>query len=147
MHAGMNWFTAMPGAANSIAPGKRALCNMGPILATKNGKPFMALGAPGGRRIMNCVVQVLSNVVDHGMSMQAACAAPRIDASGRTTLYDDRLDSAIADALAGIGHRLQELVEDPVGVHFAHPTAILVGDDGYLHCGVDPFRKMWAAGH
>lgn len=146
IHAGMNWFTAMPGAANSIAGGKRPLCNMGPVLITKLGKPYMALGAPGGRRIIECVVQILSNVVDHGMSMQAACSAPRLDASSRTTYYDDRLDPAVAERLESMGHRMEGIFEDAVGYEFAHPTSILVGDDGYVRCGVDPFRKMWAAG-
>jgi gamma-glutamyltranspeptidase/glutathione hydrolase len=147
IHAGMNWFTAMPGAANSIAGGKRPLCNMGPLLATQNGKPYMALGAPGGRRIMECLVQILSNVVDHGMSMQVACSAPRMDSSSRLTYYDDRLDGAVIERLAAMGHHLSPVFEDPVGYEFAHPTSILVGDDGYVRCGVDPFRKMWAAGY
>ncbi len=148
-NAGMNWFTAAPGSANSIAPWKRPLVNMGPVMALKDGKPYMALGAPGGRRIIGCVVQILSNVVDHGLSMQAACSVPRTDSSSRVNFIDDRIDGAVVDRLTKLGHQVELLSEEanPVGYDFAHPTSILVGDDGHVRCGVDPFRKMEAMGY
>ena len=147
-NAGMNWFTAAPGAANSIEGWKRPVVNMGPLLALRDGRPFMALGAPGGRKIIGALVQILSNVVDHDMSMQLACSAPRTDSSGRVTLFDDRIEPSVIDALANMGHRLEAVCEEgnATGYEFAHPTSILVGDDGYVRCGVDPFRKMEAVG-
>lgn len=45
LDAAMGWFNAHPGAANSIAPGKRPLANMGPILLSRAGEPVAALGA------------------------------------------------------------------------------------------------------
>jgi gamma-glutamyltranspeptidase/glutathione hydrolase len=148
-NAGMNWFTAAPGAANSIAGGKRPVVNMGPMLVLRDGRPHMALGAPGGRRIIGALVQILSNVADHGMSMQPACSAPRTDSSGRMTFYDDRIDPAVVEDLAAMGHRLQAVNEEAnaTGYEFAHPTSILVGDDGRVRCGVDPVRKMEAVGY
>ncbi len=147
-NAGMNWFTAAPGAANSIAGGKRPVVNMGPVLALRDGKPYLAVGAPGGRRIIGCVVQILSNVLDHGMSMQAACSAARSDSSSRSTLVDDRVDPAVLEALEGMGHRLELVSEEAnaTGYEFAHPTAIEVCDDGTVRAGVDAFRKMEAVG-
>ncbi|WP_432180736.1 gamma-glutamyltransferase [Streptomyces sp. NBC_00063] len=82
----MAWFNASPGTANSIAPGKRPLANMGPLLVRREGRPLLALGAPGGRRIISALTQVLSNVVDRGMGVQEAISAPRVDASGTTVL-------------------------------------------------------------
>lgn len=147
-NAGMNWFTAAPGAANSIAGNKRPVVNMGPLLTMRNGRPHLAIGAPGGRRIIGCVVQILSNVVDHGMSMQQACSAPRVDSSSRTTIADDRIDPAVLEALAAMGHRLDLVTEEAnaTGYEFAHPTAIEVCDDGTVRCGVDAVRKMEAVG-
>jgi gamma-glutamyltranspeptidase / glutathione hydrolase len=122
---------------------------MGPVLTLRDGRPHMALGAPGGRRIIGAVVQILSNVVDHGMSMQEACTAARADSSSRTTLVDDRIASETVAALERMGHRIELVSEEgnATGYEFAHPTSILVGDDGNVHCGVDPFRKMEAVGY
>lgn len=147
-NAGMNWFTAAPGAANSIAGGKRPVVNMGPVLALRDGKPYLALGAPGGRHIIGAVVQILSNVIDFGLSMQPACSVARTDSSSRVTRVDDRIDGAVTDALAAMGHRLEMVNEEAnsTGYEFAHPTAIEVCDDGTVRCGVDAFRKMEAVG-
>jgi gamma-glutamyltranspeptidase / glutathione hydrolase len=67
-----------PGRTNSIAPGKRILSSMSPTLVLKNGKPFMAIGTPGGVRIFGTVMQGIMNVIDHGMSLQEAVEAPRL---------------------------------------------------------------------
>jgi gamma-glutamyltranspeptidase/glutathione hydrolase len=150
LHAdAMVWFNPIPGAANSIAPGKNPMCNMGTMLVTRGGKPFMALGSPGGRKIINCNTQVLSNVVDFGMSMQPAISEPRIDTSGRITYYDDRIDQRTAERLAAMGHALEATTEEhnAVGFDYAHPTAVLVGADGLLRGGVDAVRLAEARGY
>ncbi|WP_162130085.1 gamma-glutamyltransferase family protein, partial [Streptomyces xiaopingdaonensis] len=64
----MAWFNALPGAANSIAPGARPLANMGPALVTRRGESVAAVGASGGRRIISAVAQVIINLVDGGHS-------------------------------------------------------------------------------
>ncbi|HEU5320821.1 MAG TPA: gamma-glutamyltransferase, partial [Methylomirabilota bacterium] len=58
------------------APGKRMLSSMTPTIATKDGA-VLALGSPGGRTIINTVVLVLVNLIDHGMNLQTAVDAPR----------------------------------------------------------------------
>ena len=57
----------------------------------------MTVGAPGGRKIINAVTQVVMNVVDFGMGMQDAITAPRVDASGLDTLYSQALDPETVD--------------------------------------------------
>lgn len=149
LHAdSMVWFNPLPGAANSIAPGKRPLCNMGTMLVLKDGRPFMALGSPGGRKIINCNLQVFSNVVDFGMEMQEAVGAPRIDASTRVTLYDDRIDPGTVARLETRGHVLRAVpeVNPGFGGEFAKPTAVRVGDDGLLYGGVEAFRPAQSIG-
>jgi gamma-glutamyltranspeptidase/glutathione hydrolase len=64
--------------ANLAEPGKRMTSSMTPTIVLKDGRFFMALGAAGGRRIINTVLQVLVNVIDFGMNVRAAVEAPRI---------------------------------------------------------------------
>jgi gamma-glutamyltranspeptidase/glutathione hydrolase len=63
---------------NLAAPGKRMLSSMTPTIVSKDGELFMAVGTPGGRYIINTVLQVLVNVVDFGMNIQEAIDAPRV---------------------------------------------------------------------
>lgn len=72
-----NQFGVVGGDANSIAPRKRPLSSMTPTILARGGVPVMALGSPGGSRIITTVFQVLANVFDHGLSLEAAVAAPR----------------------------------------------------------------------
>ena len=67
------------GEPNAIAPGKRMLSSMTPtIVLGREGKLWMVLGTPGGPTIITQVYHVLSNVIDHGMSLADAIAAPRL---------------------------------------------------------------------
>ena len=73
-----NLFGLVQGKTNAIAPGKRPLSSMSPTIVTKDGKTFMVLGSPGGSRIITIAVEIILNVVDHGMNIQEAVNAPRI---------------------------------------------------------------------
>jgi gamma-glutamyltranspeptidase/glutathione hydrolase len=64
--------------ANAPGPGKRPLSSMTPTILLKDGKPFLVTGSPGGSRIITAVLQVIVNVIDRGMDIAAAVAAPRI---------------------------------------------------------------------
>jgi gamma-glutamyltranspeptidase/glutathione hydrolase len=72
-----NMFGVTGGKANEIAPGKRMLSSMTPTIVAKDGKTLLILGSPGGSRIITTVLQVLMNVLDHGMNVQQAVDAPR----------------------------------------------------------------------
>ena len=73
-----NGFGLIQGAANAIAPRKRPLSSMTPTILVKNGKLFLVIGSPGGPTIINTVLQVIVNVVDHKMNIAQAIAAPRL---------------------------------------------------------------------
>lgn len=73
-----NGFGLIQGEVNAIAPGKRPLSSMTPTILTRDGQFYMALGGPGGSRIITSVLQVLLNVVDFHMNVQDAVDAPRI---------------------------------------------------------------------
>lgn len=66
------------GEANAPAPRKRPLSSMSPTIVFKDGRPFLVTGSPGGSRIITTVLQVILNVVDHGMNIAEAVLAPRI---------------------------------------------------------------------
>ena len=84
----MDDFTAKPGSpnlyglvqgeANAIAPKKTPLSSMSPTIISKDGKPFMVIGSPGGARIITITLESIINVIDHGMNIQEAIDAPRI---------------------------------------------------------------------
>jgi len=73
--------------ANDVAPFKRPRSSMTPTILLKDGKPFAALGSAGGSKIINAVVQITSNMVDHGMSVEQAIDAPRIHAAAGGTVF------------------------------------------------------------
>jgi gamma-glutamyltranspeptidase / glutathione hydrolase len=144
---GMTWFNPVPGTANSIAPGKRALTNMSPVIVLRDGRPWFVVGAPGGRKIVNAVAQVIGNVVDHGMSLQQAITAPRIDASANETLADIRLDPAVVEALRERGHIVTVVEDSTAQAMFARPLGILIDpEDGRLHSGLSPAHMAEARG-
>jgi len=64
--------------ANAPGPGKRPLSSMTPTILLKDGKPFLVTGSPGGSRIITTVLQIIVNVIDRGMDIANAVAAPRI---------------------------------------------------------------------
>src|SRR6185503_12015588 len=63
---------------NLAAPGKRMLSSMTPTIVARDGTLFMVVGTPGGRTIINTVLQALLNVIDFGMNVQEAVDAPRV---------------------------------------------------------------------
>ncbi len=74
-----NTYGLVQGHKNAIEPGKRPLSSMSPTIALDpKGKLFMVTGSPGGSRIITITLETLLNVIDHGMSIQAAVDAPRI---------------------------------------------------------------------
>jgi len=72
-----NLYGLVQGQANSIAPGKRPLSSMSPTIVTKDGKPIMVVGTPGGSRIITAVLHTIINVIDYGMNVQEAVDAPK----------------------------------------------------------------------
>lgn len=105
----MSLMNPTPGTTNSIAGGKRILSCMSPTLVLKDGKPLMALGTPGGRRIFGSVMQGIINVLDHGMALQEAVEAPRVWTEGPTLEVEDRFPDlpGLVASLEAMGHRVQ----------------------------------------
>jgi gamma-glutamyltranspeptidase/glutathione hydrolase len=139
MNNGMMWFDPEPGRPNSIEGGKKPLSNMSPAILTRNGEAVAALGASGGRRIMNCVAQIAMNLVDHDLSMQEAVTSPRIDRSTSSLYISSRMPKATVDGLAALGHRVSVRDETLFFGEFASPACVERTSSGELKGGVDPF--------
>ena len=115
----MDDFSAQPGMpnvyglvgteANAIAPKKRPLSSMSPTVITKDNQPFMVIGSPGGPRIITTVVQVIINVIDFGMKIQAAIDAPRLHHQWKPDRL--RLEKTYAtdiEKLSALGHQINQ---------------------------------------
>jgi gamma-glutamyltranspeptidase / glutathione hydrolase len=143
MNCALQWFNYEPDTANSVAPGKRPTSNMTPIIAERDGRPVLAAGAPGSRRISNAVSQVALNVLEYGMLPQAAISAPRIDLSQGHIVADDKIDSITLQELRERGHRVDAVTEfinsgGPDASYrgnFARPNAIWIDEHGIRHGG------------
>ncbi len=113
----MDDFSAKPNApnsfgligreANAIAPGKRMLSSMTPTVVLKDGEPFLVTGSPGGSTIITTVLQVVTNVIDHGMDLPAAVSRPRFHHQwlpNRVTYEPGALAAPTLEALRDSGH-------------------------------------------
>ena len=139
-----NAFGLIQGEANAIQPGKRPLSSMTPTILTRDGKFFMAVGAPGGARIISAVLQVILNVVDFGMNAQDAVDAPRIHHQWQPDkLY---LEPGISpDTVALLQSRGYDVDHSP-GLVLARVEAI-IRNGGWLEGGSDGRASGKAAGY
>jgi gamma-glutamyltranspeptidase/glutathione hydrolase len=139
-----NTFGLIQGELNAIQPGKRPLSSMTPTILTRDGKFFMAVGAPGGSRIISAVLQVILNVVDFGMNAQDAVDAPRMHHQWQPdTLY---LEPGISpDTIALLKSRGYQIDHAP-GLVLARVEAI-VNSGGWLQGGSDGRASGKAAGY
>jgi gamma-glutamyltranspeptidase/glutathione hydrolase len=146
LNNGIMWFDPRPGRPNSMAPGKRPLANMCPVITSRAGAPWFALGASGGRRILPAVLQLSSMLIDGGLDLETAFHLPRIDVSGEPHVTADRrLLPAVQDALAA----RFELRRVTATVHpnlFACPSAVLRDAASGESIGLtDPFQPVAGA--
>jgi gamma-glutamyltranspeptidase / glutathione hydrolase len=142
LNGAMNWYDPRPGRAGSIAPGKRRFSSMTPTIVLERNTPVMTLGAPGGAWIGVAILQVLLNVLDWGMSMPEAVAAPRFSATSDVIDISNRIPGTTQSALEAMGY---EVKRSPLTFPFAAPHGI-TSWDGELEGGADPQRDGYAAG-
>jgi gamma-glutamyltranspeptidase/glutathione hydrolase len=121
---------------------------MAHVIAVRDRVPVLAVGAPGGRRILDTCLQMTLDVVDFGLDIQTACAAPLIDCSSASeVLADDRLPLATLRGLRERGHVVNEVPVSFSPRQFASPTGVTVdAGTGLRYGGADPFGIGIAAG-
>ena len=119
-----NIYGLVQGQANKIEPGKRPLSSMSPTIITKDGKPVMVVGTPGGSRIITTVTHTIMNVIDYGMNVQEAVDATRFHQQWLPDVTEMDTFSVSPDTqkiLVSMGHTLVN--SQPTN----HLAAILVG--------------------
>ncbi len=107
---GVTTSTGLIGSApNQIAPGKRMLSSMTPTIVAKDGKPYLVIGSPGGRTIINTVFQTVYNVLAFDMALDAAIEAPKIHHQwlpDQILFERDKVSPDTQALLRAMGHKL-----------------------------------------
>jgi gamma-glutamyltranspeptidase/glutathione hydrolase len=129
-----NLFGLIQGENNAVGPKKRPLSSMTPtIVLRKDGSLWFAVGARGGPRIINAVLQTIINVIDHGMNIQEAIDAPRIH---QQWLPDEivtepyGMSSDTQRALLAMGHKFakrEQYVASATGIMIEEKTGVRLG--------------------
>jgi len=148
---GADPFAGNPGA-NDVAPGKRPRSSMAPTLLFRDGKPVAAYGSPGGATIINSVLNITLNLIDHGMTMQQAIDAPRlsvthatgkVNCEGGQDFMRPRFSVATQDTLRKLGHvGLGEAGADGCKETIGSVQAVIIDlATGVQHGAADPRRE------
>jgi gamma-glutamyltranspeptidase / glutathione hydrolase len=129
-----NAYGLIGGDANAVAPGKRPLSSMSPTIVLKDGKPVLVTGSPGGSRIITTTLQIILNVIDHGMNIAEATEAVRVH---HQWLPDElRVERGLSrdtvQLLEAKGHSID------VGHAMGSTQSIVIRADGTLRGASDP---------
>lgn len=122
-----NLYGLVQGEANAIEPKKTPLSSMSPTIVSKDGKPFMVIGSPGGARIITITLESIVNVIDHGMNIQEAIDAPRIHHQwlpDKVYMEPYALSPDTRRLLTGMGH---DVDIDPDWTIWGQAAGILIG--------------------
>jgi gamma-glutamyltranspeptidase / glutathione hydrolase len=139
----INAFGLVGGEGNSVAPGARPLSSMAPTFVFKDGKLILATGTPGGSRIITTVLAVVINVVDFGMNVAEAVAAPRIHHQWRPDAL--LVEGGVSpDTLRLLKERGQRVV---VGSTSGSANSIHVTSEGLMGAADPRQRGTLAAGY
>ncbi|MPV37459.1 gamma-glutamyltransferase [Georgenia subflava] len=133
-------FSTAVGEANSPDGGKRPRSSIAPTMIFQDGDPFLAYGTPGGATIITTVLQVGLNVMDLGMDLPDAIAAPRLlNANSPTTPAEPEVPAATREVLAAYGHMLVPPTPSPIGDAIGNANGIQFGRHGLL-AAAEPVR-------
>ena len=139
-----NMYGLVQGEANAVVPGKRMLSAMTPsVVVDPSGRLLLVVGTPGGPRIITMVYHVISNVIDHRMSLPEAVVAPRMHHQGlpdSLEVEQGGFTTATLDSLRGRGHAISE------GGYWGDIEAIMRTPTGWQGVS-DPRRGGGGAGY
>jgi gamma-glutamyltranspeptidase/glutathione hydrolase len=147
----MDDFSSDPASPNAPGAGKRPVSNMAPMILFRAGKPFLALGSPGGTRIFPSLTQILINVAQFDMSLDEAIEAPRffsysVRGQARDISVEDRIPESVRRTLESWGHGLT--VRESYDKYFGGAQGILLQrDKNLIMGGADSRRDGHGAGY
>lgn len=149
MNNEMDDFSTNPESPNAPEPGKTPLSSMSPTILEKDGETFMVLGSPGATRIFTAMAQIISNVIDFGMSMDEAIEAPRMHcySSGGKAMpiyLENRIPVLTIEALKLLGNEVE--IKGDYDLYFGGAQGIML-KNGVLFGGGDSRRDGVAIGY
>lgn len=127
-----------PGA-NDVAPGKRPRSSMAPTIVFHHDRPVAAYGSPGGSTIINSIVNVTLNLIDHKMSIQEAIDAPRLSQTNTNGIpkFESGFSEEIVKRLNAMGHRTPNELLEKIG---AIQAVVIDETNGKQYGGADRRR-------
>ena len=133
--------TGATSGANAVQGGKRPRSSIAPTIVLRDGKPFLAVGSPGGASIITTVAQILVNRIDFGMSLPEAIAAPRVSQRNSATTQTEAgfLTTPEAAALQARGQKF--MVSTGTGAEIGAATGIEFLDRGAALAAAEPVRR------
>jgi gamma-glutamyltranspeptidase/glutathione hydrolase len=133
----MQAFRLEPGSPNIVAPGKRPRTTLTPTIVTRDDAPFLAIGTPGGDSQDQQILQVLVNVIDFGLPLQAAVDSARFNTlSIQSSFGDHRIDPGVLEVERGIPEGVRKDLEARGHTLRLYPPVAY--STGIVAAGVDP---------
>jgi gamma-glutamyltranspeptidase/glutathione hydrolase len=146
MNNGIMWFDPEQGRPNSVAPGKRPLCNICATVVSKNDEGWFAIGASGGRRIVPAITQLIMMQTDRGLDVETAFHLPRVDVSGTGPIRVDwNLPDTVKRAIAA-RRPIEEVPNVVYPLNFANPSCIRRDPMTGMVTGMNEVMSPWAGG-
>jgi gamma-glutamyltranspeptidase/glutathione hydrolase len=140
MNNGIMWFDPVQGRSNSLAPGKRCLMNVCPIIGETGARRF-AFGASGGRKIVSAMTQMASLATDFAMDIEQVFHHPRIDVSGGPMVVADETHSPEVLAALRAAHQVVTAPRTVFPYAFACPAGVM--RDGTDNTGCTEIMSPW----
>lgn len=116
-----------PQGFHAMAPGERLVTMMTPVVVEQDGRPILAVGSGGSNRIRSAIVQVLSNVLDFAMPLQAAVDAPRFHFESGVLQAEGGIDADVVEKLQRRGYRVNLWPARNMFFGGAHAVGMLAG--------------------
>ncbi len=145
-----------PDNVNYVRAGQIPLLNNAPVIVLKNGQLVLAIGTPGGETIGQTQFQGIVNVLDFGLSIQAAIEAPRFRVDPDPNFYkagatmtiavERRVAAAAIKTLEAMGHKVELLPEFTAGVG-GMQGIVIDQKTRAMTAGADPRRAGYAIGY
>jgi gamma-glutamyltranspeptidase/glutathione hydrolase len=120
------------------SPGARLSSMMSPSLLIEGGRPRLVLGSAGSERLRGAILQIVVNVIDHGLGVAEAIDAPRLHLDGDVLHLEGGIDPDVVDRLLERGYELVRWSDR--NLFFGGVAAVALEDGGVLEAAGDPRR-------
>ncbi len=127
-------------AGTDALPGRRLTSMMAPSLVLAHGRPRLVLGSAGSERLRGAITQTVVNVIDHGLSLQAAIDRPRCHLDGDDLHLEGGIAEEVAESLERSGYGVVRWPGRTRNLYFGGVSAVAVDPDGSLEAAGDPRR-------